>query len=195
MTVFKYIEDKDVFQKFYSKMLSNRLIKETSASEDAESSMIGKLKDACGFEYTTKLHRMFQDIQTSRDTNSQFKDKMQQTHDASELKSASPCPPSLLPPSSAVCRPRGALLTRAVVHPARSRLPGPGAQHGVVAHHGPLDQAHPPARAPQDQGPVRAVLHQQAQRPQAHLDLAAQPQRVRPSLSLRRRRRRRASES
>ncbi|GAA5845367.1 hypothetical protein JCM9279_004858 [Rhodotorula babjevae] len=86
MTVFKYIEDKDVFQKFYTRYLSNRLIKETSASEDAESSMIGKLKDACGFEYTTKLQRMFQDIQTSRDTNSQFKDKMQQTHDASELK-------------------------------------------------------------------------------------------------------------
>ncbi|TNY17266.1 Cullin-domain-containing protein [Rhodotorula diobovata] len=86
MTVFKYIEDKDVFQKFYSRMLSSRLIKETSASEDAESSMIGKLKDACGFEYTSKLQRMFQDIQTSRDTNSQFKDKMQQTHDASELK-------------------------------------------------------------------------------------------------------------
>jgi len=93
MTVFKYIEDKDVFQKFYSRMLSSRLIKETSASEDAESSMIGKLKDACGFEYTSKLQRMFQDIQTSRDTNSQFKDKMQQTHDASELKSA--CPVSL----------------------------------------------------------------------------------------------------
>ncbi|GAA6057154.1 hypothetical protein JCM3770_003990 [Rhodotorula araucariae] len=85
MTVFKYIEDKDVFQKFYSRMLSNRLIKETSASEDAESSMIGKLKDACGFEYTSKLQKMFQDIQTSRDTNAQFKEKMQQTHDASEL--------------------------------------------------------------------------------------------------------------
>ncbi|GAA6043698.1 hypothetical protein JCM8097_007485 [Rhodosporidiobolus ruineniae] len=85
MTVFKYIEDKDVFQKFYSKMLSSRLIKDTSASEDAESSMIGKLKDACGFEYTSKLQRMFQDIQLNRDLNSQFKEKMQQTHDASEL--------------------------------------------------------------------------------------------------------------
>ena len=26
MTVFKYIEDKDVFQKFYSKMLAKRLV-------------------------------------------------------------------------------------------------------------------------------------------------------------------------
>ncbi|GAA6013402.1 hypothetical protein JCM10207_008831 [Rhodosporidiobolus poonsookiae] len=85
MTVFKYIEDKDVFQKFYSKMLSSRLIKDTSASEDAESSMIGKLKDACGFEYTSKLQRMFQDIQLNRDLNSAFKEKMQQTHDSADL--------------------------------------------------------------------------------------------------------------
>ncbi|GAA6029019.1 hypothetical protein NBRC10512_001646 [Rhodotorula toruloides] len=85
MTVFKYIEDKDVFQKFYSKMLANRLIKDTSASEDAESSMIGKLKDACGFEYTSKLQRMFQDMQLNRDFNAGFKEKMQQTHDESEL--------------------------------------------------------------------------------------------------------------
>ncbi|GAA5839676.1 hypothetical protein JCM3766R1_000940 [Sporobolomyces carnicolor] len=85
MTIFKYIEDKDVFQKFYSKMLANRLIRETSASDDAESSMIGKLKDACGFEYTSKLQRMFQDISINKDTNAQFKEKMQQTHDAADL--------------------------------------------------------------------------------------------------------------
>ncbi|GAA5907173.1 cullin family protein [Sporobolomyces salmoneus] len=85
MTIFKYIEDKDVFQKFYSKMLANRLIRETSASEDAESSMIGKLKDACGFEYTSKLQRMFQDMSINKDTNAQFKEKMQQTHDDSDL--------------------------------------------------------------------------------------------------------------
>lgn len=85
MTIFKYIEDKDVFQKFYSKMLANRLIRETSASEDAESSMIGKLKDACGFEYTSKLQRMFQDMSINKDTNAQFKEKMAQTHDSADL--------------------------------------------------------------------------------------------------------------
>ena len=74
MTVFKYIEDKDVFQKFYSRMLAKRLVHSSSASEDAETSMIGKLKEACGFEYTNKLQRMFQDIQISADLNSAFKD-------------------------------------------------------------------------------------------------------------------------
>lgn len=60
MIVFKYIEDKDVFQKFYSKMLAKRLVQHMSASDDAEASMISKLKQACGFEYTSKLQRMFQ---------------------------------------------------------------------------------------------------------------------------------------
>ena len=44
MIVFKYIDDKDVFQKFYSKMFANRLIRDVYASDDAEESMITKLK-------------------------------------------------------------------------------------------------------------------------------------------------------
>jgi len=72
MTLFKYIEDKDVFQKFYSKMLAKRLVHGTSASGDAETSMISKLKDASGFEYTNKLQRMFQDMQTSKDLNGNY---------------------------------------------------------------------------------------------------------------------------
>ncbi|KAJ2904380.1 Cullin-domain-containing protein [Zalerion maritima] len=73
MTVFKYIEDKDVFQKFYSRMLARRLVHSNSSSDDAETSMISKLKEACGFEYTNKLQRMFQDMQISKDLNSGFR--------------------------------------------------------------------------------------------------------------------------
>jgi cullin 1 len=56
-------------------MLAKRLISDTSASEDAEESMITKLKEACGFEYTVKLQRMFNDMQTSRDLYANFKSK------------------------------------------------------------------------------------------------------------------------
>jgi len=76
MVVFKYIEDKDVFQKFYSKMLAKRLVQHMSASDDAEASMISKLKQACGFEYTSKLQRMFQDVGVSKDLNENFKKHM-----------------------------------------------------------------------------------------------------------------------
>ena len=62
MVVFKYIDDKDVFQRYYSRYLAKRLVNNASASEYAEESMISKLKQACGFEYTNKLQRMFQDI-------------------------------------------------------------------------------------------------------------------------------------
>jgi cullin 1 len=74
MTVFKYIEDKDVFQKFYSRMLARRLVHSNSSSDDAETSMISKLKEACGFEYTNKLQRMFQDMQISKDLNAGFRE-------------------------------------------------------------------------------------------------------------------------
>jgi cullin 1 len=73
MVVFKYIEDKDVFQTFYSKMLAKRLIGGTSASEDLEGTMIGKLKSTCGYEYTSKLSRMFTDMSLSRDLMDRFK--------------------------------------------------------------------------------------------------------------------------
>lgn len=85
MIVFKYIEDKDVFQKFYSKMLAKRLVQHVSASDDAEASMISKLKQACGFEYTSKLQRMFQDIGVSKDLNEQFKSHLINSNEPLDL--------------------------------------------------------------------------------------------------------------
>ncbi|KAG4304980.1 hypothetical protein PORY_001655 [Pneumocystis oryctolagi] len=85
MTIFKYVEDKDVFQKFYSKMLAKRLINGTSALDEAEIGMISKLKEACGFEYTNKLQRMFQDISVSKDLHESFKESLQQSLDTYNL--------------------------------------------------------------------------------------------------------------
>ncbi|KXS12601.1 Cullin-domain-containing protein [Gonapodya prolifera JEL478] len=85
MIVFKYVEDKDVFQKFYSKMLAKRLVNEASASDDLETSMISKLKEACGFEYTSKLQRMFSDMALSKDLNTAFRSQQEQNHDATDL--------------------------------------------------------------------------------------------------------------
>jgi len=86
MTIFKYIEDKDVFQKFYSRYLAKRLVNGTSASGDAETSMISKLKDASGFEYTNKLQRMFQDMQTSKDLNAAYENWRSETLDKEDRK-------------------------------------------------------------------------------------------------------------
>lgn len=85
MVVFKYIEDKDVFQKYYSNMLAKRLVSHTSASDDAEAMMISKLKQTCGYEYTVKLQRMFQDIGLSKDLNSNFKEYLKIQNIVSEI--------------------------------------------------------------------------------------------------------------
>lgn len=42
ITIFKYIDDKDVFQKFYSRMLAKRLIHQLTQSMDAEEAMINR---------------------------------------------------------------------------------------------------------------------------------------------------------
>jgi cullin 1 len=85
MTIFKYIEDKDVYQNFYRRALAKRLVN-SSASDDAETGMISKLKEACGFEYTNKLQRMFQDIQTSKDLNSSYREWVSNTYNADDQK-------------------------------------------------------------------------------------------------------------
>jgi cullin 1 len=59
MILLKYIEDKNVFEKVYTSRLSRRLNHGVSASDESEASMISKLKEVCGFEYTNELQRMF----------------------------------------------------------------------------------------------------------------------------------------
>ncbi|VDB91866.1 unnamed protein product [Peniophora sp. CBMAI 1063] len=85
MVLFKYLDDKDVFQQYYTTKLSKRLIHGVSASDEAEASMISKLKEACGFEYTNKLQRMFTDMSLSKDLTDSFKERMQQNHDDVDL--------------------------------------------------------------------------------------------------------------
>ncbi|KAI8353356.1 Cullin [Blakeslea trispora] len=76
ITLFKYVDDKDIFQKFYSRMLAKRLIYNASSSEELEINMINRLKEICGVEYTSKLNKMFTDISLSSDLNSKYKNHM-----------------------------------------------------------------------------------------------------------------------
>ncbi|KAL7753781.1 hypothetical protein RI367_000713 [Sorochytrium milnesiophthora] len=73
--LFKYIDDKDVFQKFYSRLLAKRLIFGLSVSDDAEFNMISRLKVACGVEYTSKLQRMFTDMALSHDLIAGYRER------------------------------------------------------------------------------------------------------------------------
>lgn len=48
MLLFKYVDDKDVYGKHYSRMLAKRLIYQQSHSDDAEQAMLMALKELCG---------------------------------------------------------------------------------------------------------------------------------------------------
>jgi len=80
MVIFKYLKEKDVFQAFYFTKFSKRLIHGVSASDEAEASMITKLKEACGFEYTNKLQRMLTDMSISKRLTDSLKECMEQNH-------------------------------------------------------------------------------------------------------------------
>jgi cullin 1 len=75
MSIFVFVDDQDVFQTFYAKLLAKRLIHGTSASEDLEGQMLGRLKAACGHEFTQKLQCMFTDVAGSRELMDAFRAK------------------------------------------------------------------------------------------------------------------------
>lgn len=68
ITVFRFVTDKDVFEKYYKGHLAKRLLAGRSVSDDAEKGMLAKLKVECGFQFTQKLEGMFHDMKISNDT-------------------------------------------------------------------------------------------------------------------------------
>ncbi|GBB95576.1 hypothetical protein RclHR1_02570010 [Rhizophagus clarus] len=74
ITLFRFIGEKDVFERYYKQHLAKRLLLGRSVSDDAERGMIGKLKIECGYQFTTKLEGMFNDMRISSDTMSDFKE-------------------------------------------------------------------------------------------------------------------------
>lgn len=72
MMLFRYLQEKDVFEKYYKQHLAKRLLAGKTVSDDAERSLIVKLKTECGYQFTSKLEGMFTDMKTSQDTMQGF---------------------------------------------------------------------------------------------------------------------------
>ncbi|TCD68497.1 cullin-3 [Steccherinum ochraceum] len=66
--IFRYITDKDLFDRYYKGHLAKRLLNARSISDDAERGMLAKLKLECGYQFTQKLEGMFNDMKISHDT-------------------------------------------------------------------------------------------------------------------------------
>ncbi|KAK7484868.1 hypothetical protein BaRGS_00023911 [Batillaria attramentaria] len=78
MVLFRYLQEKDVFERYYKQHLARRLLLNKSGSDDSEKNMISKLKTECGCQFTSKLEGMFKDMTVSAGINEEFKGYVQQ---------------------------------------------------------------------------------------------------------------------
>lgn len=67
-----------MFEKYYKQHLAKRLLGGRTTSDDAEKSFILKLKTECGYQFTSKIEGMFNDMRTSRDTMSAFRSHLEE---------------------------------------------------------------------------------------------------------------------
>lgn len=73
MVLFRFLEEKDVFERYYKQHLARRLLLNKSVSDDSEKNMISKLKTECGCQFTSKLEGMFKDVTVSNTYMEEFK--------------------------------------------------------------------------------------------------------------------------
>lgn len=71
--LFRFLHDKDKFERYYKVHLARRLLYGRSVSDDAEKGMVSKLKVEMGFQFTQKLEGMFTDMRLSSESANQFR--------------------------------------------------------------------------------------------------------------------------
>ncbi|KAK2710616.1 hypothetical protein QYM36_011967, partial [Artemia franciscana] len=73
MVLFRYLQEKDMFERYYKQHLAKRLLLNKSLSYDSEKGMISKLKTECGCQFTSKLEGMFKDMSVSDTLQDDFR--------------------------------------------------------------------------------------------------------------------------
>merc|ERR1719402_1536661 len=79
MVMFRFLSEKDVFERYYKNHLAKRLLQAKSLSDDSEKQMIHKLRQECGCQFTSKLEGMFKDIHLSNTLNDEFRNRLSPT--------------------------------------------------------------------------------------------------------------------
>jgi cullin 3 len=69
----RYVQDKDLFERYYKKHLCRRLLMNKSISNEVEKQMISKMKIELGNNFTMKLEAMFKDMTISEELTCGFK--------------------------------------------------------------------------------------------------------------------------
>ncbi|KAI9046118.1 cullin family protein [Aspergillus affinis] len=83
ITLLRYVKDKDLFEAYYKKHLSRRLLMKRAVSMDAERQMISKMKMEVGNQFTQRLESMFKDMTISEDLCASYKEHIRQAGDPS----------------------------------------------------------------------------------------------------------------
>ncbi|KAE8369440.1 Cullin [Aspergillus caelatus] len=81
ITLLRYVKDKDLFEAYYKKHLSRRLLMKRSVSMDAERQMISKMKMEVGNQFTQRLESMFKDMTVSEDLTASYKEHIRRAGD------------------------------------------------------------------------------------------------------------------
>lgn len=80
-TLLRYLQDKDLFERYYKKHLARRLLQGKSESTDVEKQMISRMKMEVGNYFTTKLEGMFKDMTMSEELTSGYRSHIQNLGD------------------------------------------------------------------------------------------------------------------
>lgn len=71
--LFKWCYAKDVFQEFYLRGLSRRMLLKKSSSIDSERVMIARLRPECGTEFSVRSDAMIKDFSDSNSLNTEYR--------------------------------------------------------------------------------------------------------------------------
>ncbi|KAK0563416.1 hypothetical protein OC861_004813 [Tilletia horrida] len=79
IVVFRFLHEKDVFERYYKQHLAKRLLNARSVSDDAERGMMAKLKVECGHAYVQKLQGMLNDMKNSEEVSKTFQASLEKS--------------------------------------------------------------------------------------------------------------------
>ncbi|KAI9224761.1 Cullin [Blastocladiella britannica] len=72
LSVFQFLQQRDEFDRFYSQCLSRRLLRKSSASDEAEQSVIAQLRSMAGAQFTVRMEKMLTDMAMSAEIAADF---------------------------------------------------------------------------------------------------------------------------
>lgn len=79
IVLLRYIQDKDMFERYYKKHLCKRLLMARSISIDVEKQMISRMKIELGNSFTSKLEAMFKDMALSEELSASYRTRVSGT--------------------------------------------------------------------------------------------------------------------